>query len=152
MAVSGVTVYRWSRAYGLRIFGATTIALAALCVLAAVVGFPRWSLALLGAVALLAIACLLRLVACPLPLIELSSDGYRLRNTRGGGVAAATWSEVDSAASEAGAEGPVMVVKLTDGRSTIVPLSLLGSEAGAAERDFHGRLNTAFGYRRLDEA
>jgi len=149
VASADETRYRWSRAYGLRIFGATVIVLAALWVLSALLGFPSWSLALLCAVGLLAILCLLRLVAFPLPLLELSGGGYRLRNMRGGGVQSAPWSEVDSVASEGSPTGAILVITLTGGRSTVVPLGMLGAEAAAAEREFHGRLNTAFGYRRL---
>ncbi len=144
--------YRWSRAFGLRFLAATAVVLAVLWVLAALVGFAWWSLVLVGVGAVVMVGCLLRFVLVPPLLLEVSAHGYRLRNVRGAGVTRAAWSEVDSVAGGAGVEGAVMLVTLTDGRSTTVPLVLLGHRAVEAERDMHRRLNSAFGYRRLRES
>ncbi len=152
MASTDETVYRWSRAFGLRIVGGAAMALAALWVLAAVLGFPAWLLVPLGVAGLIALGCLMRLVVFPLPLLELTDNGYRVRNTRGPGVAAAAWADVESIASEDAGQGMVMVIRLTDGRSSLVPLSLLGVEAQPAEKDVHERLNRAFGYRPLGDS
>jgi hypothetical protein len=147
--VSDVNRYRWSRAYGLRFLGGATIILGVLWLVSAVTGFSWWSLVLLGMGVAVLLGCLLRFVSVPPLLLEVSSHGYRLRNVRGGGVPVATWSEVESVSAGRGDEGAVMVVRLSGGRSTVVPLALLGPQAVDAERDMHERLNAAFGYRRL---
>ena len=149
--VSDVTRFRWSRAYGLRFAGAATICLAVLWVIAAFAGFAWWSWMLLSIAFAVLVGCLIRFVWLPPVLLEVSSHGYRLVHMRGGGVPAANWSEVDSVATGRQDDGSVMVVTLTDGRTTSVPLVLLGTHTMAAEREMHRRLNSAFGYRRLHE-
>jgi len=143
--------YRWSRAYGLRILGVSVVLLAVVWLLAALSGFQSWSLVGLAVAAVIAVGCLVRLVVLPPLLLEVSSDGYRLHHVRGGGVRQARWSEVRSVEGGGGAEGAVMSITLENGRATLVPLVLLGAQGAAAEREFHDRLNAAFGYRRLGE-
>ena len=143
--------YRWSRAYGLRILGLSVVLLAVVWLLAALSGFQSWSLVVMAVAALIAVGCLVRLVVLPPLLLEVSSDGYRLHHVRGGGVRQARWSEVRSVEGGSGAEGAVMSITLENGRATLVPLVLLGAQGAAAEREFHDRLNAAFGYRRLGE-
>ena len=149
--MSDVTRYRWSRAYGLRFLGGSTIILAILWVVAAFAGFSWWSLMLVAVAGVATLGCLVRFVCVPPLLLEVSSHGYRLVNVRGGGLAEATWAEVDSVTAGSSEGGEVMVVTLHDGRTTVVPVALLGDQAITAERDMHGRLNAAFGYRRLHE-
>lgn len=147
--MSDVTRYRWARAYGLRFVGATTIVLAVLWVVAALSGFSWWSDLLLAVAAAGTIACLLRFVFFPPVLLEVSSHGYRLAHMRGGGEGSAGWGEVVSVATGHQESGSVMVVTLSNGRTSSVPLALLGPHSIAAEREMHTRLNAAFGYRRL---
>ena len=148
--MSDVTRYRWSRAYGLRFLGGATIVLAVLWVVAALSGFAAWSLVVLAVAVLAVLACLIRFVSVPPVLLEVSSEGYRVTNVRGSGVAAAAWGEVEAVtAGRPAGSGRVMVIQLTGGRSSVVPLGLLGHRAVVAEREMHTRLNSAFGYRRL---
>ena len=156
MASHDVTLFRWSRAYGLRFFAFSVGLVALLWVLAALVGFATWALIVVVLGALVAVGCLVRLVVLPPVLLELSVDGYRMRNVRGGGVQAASWSEVESVAGGAGGggsarrgDGPVVLVTLSGDRTTTIPVGLLGPLAIVAEREMHTRLNSAFGYRRL---
>ena len=150
MSGRGTTCYRWSRAYGLRFVGVSAVVLGVLWMIVAVMGFPTWSLVLLGVAGAVVVVCLVRFVVVPPVLLELSVDGYRLRHVRGGGVAAAGWPEVDSVTGGAGERGSLMVVTLRAGGTTVVPLVLLGARAVPAERAVHERLNAAFGYRRLE--
>jgi hypothetical protein len=147
--MSDVTRYRWSRAVGLRIAGLAAICLALFWMVAAFAGFAWWSDLLLLLATLLAIGCIVRFVCVPPLLLEVSSHGYRLVNVRGGGVPSAGWAEVESVATGRQDSSFVMQVTLSGGRSTSVPVSLLGAQSVAAEREMHSRLNAAFGYRRL---
>jgi hypothetical protein len=147
--VSDVTRYRWARAYGLRFVGGAIILLAVLWVVAALSGFAWWADMLLAVAAAGTVGCLLRFVCFPPVLLEVSSHGYRLAHVRGGGEDSAGWGEVVSVATGRRSDGAVMVVTLNDGRTTSVPLTLLGPRSMAAEREMHSRLNAAFGYRRL---
>jgi hypothetical protein len=145
LASTGIRRFRWSRAHGLRIVGMVLVVLAVVWLAAALAGFAMWSVLLLVVVALAAVGCLLRLIVLPPLLLEVSSDGYRLHHVRGGGVEQARWAEV--ATVEGG--GEIMSITLASGEVTVVPLSLLGDQGGAAEREVHDRLNAAYGYRRL---
>ncbi len=151
MRSSDVRRYRWSRAHGLRILGMVVVLLGAAWLLAALTGFAAWSLVVLAVVALVALGGLLRLIVVPPLLLEVSADGYRVHNLRGGGVRQARWSEVDAVEGGGGAEGAVMAITLRSGLVTQVPLGLLGEQANTAEREVHDRLNAAYGYRRLGD-
>jgi hypothetical protein len=87
----------------------------------------------------------------PPSLLELSVAGYRIRRVRGVGVASADWTDVHSVETRASSAGPAIVVDLSDGRMSTLPLSLLGPRAAEAQHEMHERLNAAFGYRRLHE-
>jgi hypothetical protein len=150
--VSDVTRYRWSRAYGLRFAGIAISCLAVLWVVVALAGFAWWGWLLLTIGMALLAGCLVRFVWLPPVLLEVSSHGYRLLKVRGGGVPTASWADVESVATSRRESGSVMVVTLSDGRTTSVPLVLLGSQTVAAEREMHSRLNSAFGYRRLRDS
>ncbi|MDX6298545.1 MAG: hypothetical protein QOI51_2402, partial [Nocardioidaceae bacterium] len=77
MSGGGTTRYRWTRAYGLRFVGMSAVVLGVLWMIAAVLGFPRWSLVALAAAGIVVVACLVRFVVVPPVLLELSVDGYR---------------------------------------------------------------------------
>jgi hypothetical protein len=149
MASSGVRRFRWSRAYGLRVVGGSMVVLAVVWLVAALSGFTTWSLVALLVTAMLVLGVLVRLLVVPPLLLEVSNDGYRLHHVRGGGPKQARWSEVSAVEGGVGVNGAVMAITLSSGLVTLVPLTLLGSDGGAAEREVHDRLNAAYGYRRL---
>jgi hypothetical protein len=143
------STYRLSTAHVLRAVGPLAIALGVVWVVAALVApWPplRWLLgiATLSFVAISAVA-LLR----PPTVLRLSADGFRVSFVRGVGVAEAAWSDVETAGAERRSGTACLCIMLTDGRTSVVPLSLLGTRGGEAQRDLHGRLNAAHGYRRL---
>lgn len=152
------STYRWSRGSLLRLVGVVTVVLGLLWLGVGVLS--GWLHAEVGGVvggvvaaltaAALATACWL--IARPPRVLSLSSAGYRIWHLRGGGVPAADWSQVQSVDSRASEGGPVILVELADGRTSIVPVSLLGSRAREAQREMHERLNSAFGYRGLRDA
>jgi hypothetical protein len=86
----------------------------------------------------------------PPRVLTLSDAGFRVRLVRGARTTAASWREVESVSS-----GPVrgtsaVVLTLSGGRSTVIPVFLLGRRNVEAQRDIHQRLNDAYGYRHLD--
>lgn len=157
ISATDVTTYRWSRAQVLRPVGLLAVLLGLLWLIVAVVGEWRGegagsvlTLAAAGLTALSLVTAIWFLVWPP-RVLELSATGYRVVNLRGGGVPTAEWSDVASVHTQMVTAGPVMVVELSDGGTSLVPLSLLGLRATEAQREMHNRLNTAFGYRRLGE-
>ena len=158
-ATTDVSTYRWSRAQVLRAVGLLAVLLGLMWLVVgavsawagagAAVGSLLWMVA--GGLTALGLAVAIWLVVRPPSVLELSPTGYRVLHLRGGGVPTAEWSDVESVHTQALAAGPAVVVELSGGRTSIVPLSLLGLRATEAQREMHNRLNTAFGYRRLGE-
>jgi hypothetical protein len=143
------TTYRWSRAYGVRLLGLALAVLGATFLVMTLADRAGWTVVLVGLVAVVAAVVLARLVVWPPAVLVLTADGYRVRHLRGAGARAASWREVEGVQTRTTSDGPAIVVELADGRTSVVPLALLGPRAGEAQREIHERLNTAFGYRRL---
>ncbi len=147
--------YRWPTPLVLRLVGRITALLGAVWILGifvdigtgADVGPRGYAVALIFTLALLA-AALVMLWRPPL-VIEVTADGYRLHHLRGGGVASARWRDVGSAKTQSTPNGPVLVIQLSDGRRSLVPLTLLGARAAEVEREIHDRLTVGHGYRPL---
>ena len=152
-----VTTYRWSRAHVLRALGILAVSLGLLWSALGIASGWRGqgNLSALPVIAMVvtgaAFVAAAWLFVTPPRVLELSPRGYRISHLRGGGVPAAEWTEVASVDTRPVAGVPAIVVELQGGRTSMVPLSLLGSRAGQAQREVHDRLNTAFGYRRLNE-
>ena len=64
------------------------------------------------------------------PVVHLDEAGYRVRLIRGAGVREARWKEVEDAVTATARDLPCVVLRLTDGRTTTIPV-----EALAADRD-----------------
>jgi hypothetical protein len=151
-----MTTYRWSRAQVLRTVGLVAVGLGLLWLgvglVSAWAGGKGTGLTVTAAVATaVALAGAVLLVLRPPRVLELSPSGYRTFHLRGGGVAAADWPEVRSVETRSWAGGPAVVVELSEGRTSVVPLALLGLRGREAQQEMHNRLNASFGYRRLPD-
>ncbi len=149
-ATGGPTTYRLDPAVVLRAAGPVFVVVGVCWVLLALAGGGT---ALRALVALLTLALLVAAVVAlirPPRVLTLSADGFRVSMVRGVGAASADWSEVDSVDIRVARGSPSIVVALTGGRSSVVPLSLLGRRGLEALREIHDRLNQAHGYRHLD--
>jgi hypothetical protein len=153
-AGSGVSIYRWSRVYVVRVGGLLMVVLGALwfafgLAAAASGSVPREVSAVASACTAVVLAGGAWLLVRPPSLLELSPAGYRIRRVRGAGAASARWTDVHSVETRASSAGPAIVVDLSDGGTSTLPMSLLGTRAAEAQHEMHERLNAAFGYRRL---
>ncbi len=155
---AGVSTYRWSRVFVLRIAGLLAMGLGVIWLVLVVAsarlswGADSTAARICGLLTVGAIAVLGVLMLHPPRVLELSSAGYRLRHLRGGGVAAADWSRVESVDTREVPDGRAIVVQLSDSRTSTVPVMLLGARSVEAQREMHERLNAAYGYRRLRQA
>ncbi|MGH3502761.1 MAG: hypothetical protein ACRDQA_17985 [Nocardioidaceae bacterium] len=149
---SGTSTYAFSRAYGLRLVGLALLPFGVLWVVAGLTGFPGWAVWTLVALGVVAAAAVLRLLVLPPRLLTLSAEGYQIHHVRGNPTAAAAWSQVEEASTQQLAGSPAVVIALTGGQRSLLPVPLLGLRAVEAQREIHDRLNTAFGYRRLEGA
>ncbi|MBA3265431.1 MAG: hypothetical protein H0T14_03530 [Nocardioidaceae bacterium] len=86
----------------------------------------------------------------PPALLRLTVDGYQISLVRGAGAKVARWADVMSVATQPVGGATCLVIMLRGGRTSVLPLSLLGACQGEAERDVQRRLDSAHGRRRVD--
>lgn len=148
-----VTYYRLATAVLARVVGAAVIALAVLVFVAtavvSVVGIGFDWLALVagvGIVALLALGWWLRNKAY---VVRCSPAGYSVRLVRGAGVREARWVDVAEAATSTPRGVACLVLKLKDGRSTTIPVTILGIDREQFVREMQGHLGKGQRVRRL---
>ena len=139
-----VTDYRLPPALVARFVGGYLVALAALLlVVTVVVGALGWSPDLIvvvlavGLVGLFALAWWLR---ARLVVVRLTEAGYRVRFVRAAGVREARWSEVEDAVAATPRGYECVVLRLRDGRSTTIPVQLLGADKDDFARDVQAHL------------
>ncbi len=151
MAIAdGTTTYRIDQSVVLRAVGPILVLIGLLWALAAVLGTGTPVRVVLGLVTTGFIGAAVVAVVRPPRLLALSGAGFRVSLIRGSGTPAADWSEVESVDTRDDRGGRSVVIDLSDGRFTVVPVSLLGRRSQESRREIHDRLNAAFGYRHLD--
>lgn len=111
----------------------------------------RGPLAVVFAAALLCVIGLVVLAAWlrSVPVVRFTAEGYRVRLVRGAGVAEAGWDQVSEAATTHRAGEACIVLKLKDGATTTIPVSLLEGDREEFVRDLQGRLDAGQGLRPL---
>ncbi|MGI8578623.1 MAG: hypothetical protein ACR2KG_12090 [Nocardioidaceae bacterium] len=144
------TAYRLTRIFGLRSLGVSLAMVGIGCLVTAILGFPSSALIAVAVVAVVMLAASLFLLAFPPTVLALSTAGYRIRHVRGNETKTASWRDVESVTATEVAGALAVVIVLSEGCTSIVPIALLGARAMEAQREIHARLNSAFGYRRLD--
>ncbi|MDX6318078.1 MAG: hypothetical protein QOD35_1478 [Nocardioidaceae bacterium] len=148
----GPTSYRLDPAVLLRVAGSLLVVLGLACVVVVVTVGSSPLLLVLAALTVLLVVVGAVATLRPPRILTLSDRGFRVSLVRGAGTTSASWDDVESVDSGVVRGTPAIVLALTGGRSTVVPLSLLGRRNVDAQRDIHNRLNDAYGYRHLDSA
>src|SRR3954452_18140515 len=100
------------------------------------------------AVALLVGLCAL-LAVRRVVVVRLDDRGYQVRLVRGAGVHRAVWKEVEAVAATTVAGARCVVLRLRDGRTTTIPVDVLGGSSDDFVRDLQQHLNRVHGYRPL---
>ena len=145
--------YRLSPAFGARLVGLLVVLLAVLVFLATgVVALLDLHTVVLVPVALVVVALILGLGAYlrRTPVVRLDEHGYRVRLIRGAGVKRAGWKEVDDAVTATPRDLPCVVLRLTDGRATTIPVAALDVDREEFVRDLRAHLQRGHGLRPLD--
>ena len=75
-------------------------------------------------------------------VVRFDDAGYRVRMVRGAGVTEARWTDVEDAVTATHRDSPCVVLRLKDGRTTIVPVQVLAADREAFARDVRSRLRT----------
>ena len=145
--------YRFAPGFVSRVVGRLLVLLAVLLgattLLVALLGLPVWVLLGVAALAVAGVLVTAYLFHRRLAVLHLGADGYRLRLVRGAGVPAASWREVREAVATHHHGMPVVVLKLTDERSTILPVTVLDTYREEFVRDLQRHLQHGQGLRPL---
>jgi hypothetical protein len=82
-------------------------------------------------------------------IVRFDETGYRVRLIRGAGVPGAAWTNVEDAATSTPRGLPVVVLTLTDGRTTTIPVTALAVDREDFVRDLQEHLQHGQGLRPL---
>ncbi len=153
MAASAPSDYRLSPALNARLVGLLLVVLAVLLfVMTALVAGLDLSPDLLVLTAVLGLVSVFGLgyaLSRRAYVVRLDEQGYRVRLIRGAGVSAATWPEVEDAATGAPRGVPCVVLRLRDGRTTTIPAAALAADREEFVRDLQAHLQRGQGLRPL---
>lgn len=145
--------YRLAPAVGARVVGGLLVVVAVLLfaatTLVAVLGLPADLLLLLVGIVLVAVFGGGYLLTRRLVVVHLGPEGYRVRLVRGAGVKAAAWTDVTEAVTSTPDGLPVVVLRLAEGRSTTIPVTILAGDREAFVRDLQEHLQRGQGLRPL---
>lgn len=83
-------------------------------------------------------------------VVRLEDAGYRVRWVRGAGVTQARWTDVEDVVATTVAGERCVVLRLRDGRTTTIPVRMLGGSPDEFVKDLQSHLNTGHGYRRIN--
>ena len=100
----------------------------------------------LGVVGVFSLAWVLRNKAY---VVRCDQVGYRVRFVRGAGVTQARWTEVVNAATASPREIPCVILHLSDGRTTTIPVQALAVDREEFVRDLQAHLRRGQGLRPL---
>jgi hypothetical protein len=141
------TGYRLAPALGLRLVGRSLVSLGVVVVVVTLFGLLfdiGWVFA--GAVTLIGLV----LVAAwawwlfqHAVAVRLTDQGYAVSLLGGVGTAAASWSEVGEVVAASPGGTPCLVIRLTDGRGTRLPMTALAGDPDAFALDVRRRVRNA---------
>jgi hypothetical protein len=123
--------YPLAPALAARILGGSLVLLALLVLVTTLIvalldGPPEVVLGM-GVLAVVVVFALIHLLRRRLHVIELDDVAYRVRWVRGAGVRTARWGEVAEAVAMSPQGVDCVVLRLTDGRTTIVPVAVVAA-------------------------
>lgn len=141
------TSYRLAPALGARLVGRSLVTLAVLVVLATLVGMATgagWAPAgVLAGVGLLLVGGWAWWLLRRAWAVRLTGEGYAVRLLGGIGVTGAPWAGVDEAVAASPGGEPCLVLRLSDGRATRLPLAALAADPDVVALDVRRRLRDA---------
>ena len=141
------TTYPLAPALGIRLVGRSLVTLGALVVVATLVGLltgSGWALAgVVTVVGLLLVAAWAWWLLRRATALRLSDEGYAVRLLGGVGVSAAQWPLVEEVAAASPGGRPCLVLTLTDGRTTRLPMAALAADPDMVARDVQRRVRDA---------
>lgn len=145
--------YRISPAFTARLLGGLLITLAVLILVStgviALADLHTWWLLVPAVLALVVIGGAWAWVARTNPAVRFTDEGYVVRGFRGAGAGAGRWKDVEDVVVTFRAELPCVEVRLKNGTSTTIPVTLLAVDREAFVRDLQQHVQDGQGYRAL---
>jgi hypothetical protein len=139
--------YRLAPALAGRLVGLAFLVVAALVVLATVVSavadLPQQVTPIVAAVGLLVVGALAWWLFRVAWVVRLTRQGYAVRLLRAPGVKTAAWPSVTEAAAASPRGVDCLVLRLSDGRTTVLPVVALAADPDAFAHDVRRRLRDA---------
>ena len=152
-AANTASDYRLAPAIAARLVGGMLVVLALLLfAVTALVGWFGLSVDLLVVVALGGVAAVLTagyVLTRRVAVVHLGPEGYRVRLVRGAGVPAAGWKDVDEAVTSSPGGVPVVVLRLSGGGTTTIPVQVIAADREEFVRDLQRHLQRGHGLRPL---
>ena len=141
------TSYRLAPALGARLVGRSLVTLGVLVAVATFVGVltgAGWVPAgVVTVVGLIVVALWAWWLLRRAEALRLTDQGYAVRLLSGVGVTAATWTDVDEAVAASPGGEECLVLRLTDGRLTRLPMATLAADPDVVAREVRRRLRDA---------
>jgi hypothetical protein len=141
------TSYRLATGLGARLVGRSLVTLGVLVIVATLVGLVTsagWVLpAVVAGVGLVAVSLWAWWLLRRAQALRLTDEGYAVRLLAGVGVPAAPWSLVDEVVAASPAGERCLVLRLTDGRLTRLPMAALAADPDVVAHDVRRRLRDA---------
>ena len=141
------TSYRLAPALGIRLVGRSLVTLGVLVVIATLLGLvtgggwvPAGAVTVVG---LLLVAGWAWWLLRRARALRLTTEGYAVRLLAGVGAAAAPWTIVDEVVAASPGGERCLVLTLTDGRSTRLPMAALAADPDAVALDVRRRVRDA---------
>ena len=78
-------------------------------------------------------------------VLRCTDEGYRVRLVRGAGVTEARWSAVDDAVTSYRRDVACLELRLSDGRTTTIPVGVLDVDKEQLVREVQARLQQGHG-------
>lgn len=83
------------------------------------------------------------------PAVRFTDEGYVVRGFRGAGVRSARWKDVEDAVTTYRRDLPCVSIRLKNGTSTTIPVTVLACDRESFVRDLGAHLQAGQGYRAL---
>ncbi len=125
------------------------VAVFAVAALVGLAGLPATALTVTVAVGLFAVVAAAVWLSRFGTIVRFDSEGYQVRMLRGAGVTSARWTDVEDSVATTVRGQDCVVLRLRDGRTTTVPVSVLAASPQEFVDDLRSRLNRGRGYRPL---
>lgn len=136
--------YRLSPSFGARLLGLVLVLLAVgvfvVTALVAVLSLSPWVVVVVAGVGVVAVLVAGHVLTRRAFVVRFDDVGYRVRLVRGAGVRQASWREVAEATTTTVRDVPVVVLRLVDGRTTVIPVQVLAADPEAFVRDLREHL------------